>query len=261
MGDTYQQAAERLLSDHDEGRRFENFSSSLGIANVDDAYAVQARYVELLRTRHGDKAGYKVGATSKRIQEWVGIGEPIGGVMLRDRVMQSGAEVPVGNYGRAGVEFEIGVRMGRDVTAGNLPATVDELADAVEAVCPAFEIIDDRDAEYGDVDILSILADNSWNAGAVLGAFSTKWPDLAAIRGVAELNGAVVDEGHGRDVLGHPFEPLLWLARHLTASGSGLRAGDIVLTGSMVPTRFAQAGDRFDFSLDGLGSVSLAFSA
>src|SRR5690348_18075061 len=67
---------------------------------------------------------------------------------------------------------------------------------------------------------------------------STLFPYTTLFRsGVVKLNGAEVDSGHGRDVLGHPFGPLVWLAEHLAQTGEGLRAGDIVLTGSLVTTR------------------------
>ena len=98
-------------------------------------------------------------------------------------------------------------------------------------------------------------------AGIVLGEFRETWPDLAAIEGVVAVNGVEVDRGFGRDVLGHPFEPLIWLARHLAERGEALRTGEIVMTGSLVPTRFPAAGDSLRFSLAGLGAVEMAVTA
>jgi 2-keto-4-pentenoate hydratase len=67
----------------------------------------------------------------------------------------------------------------------------------------------------------------------------------------------VVGEGYGRDVLGHPLEALAWLANRLLASGRVLRRGHIVLTGSLVASKFPQPGDSVEFTVAGLGSVAL----
>ena len=133
-----------------------------------------------------------------------------------------------------------------------------EVAEAVEAVAPDYEVIDDRNSPY-PLDMLSLVADNAWNEGIVLGDWRTTWPDLASVRGVVELNGEVIDEGHGRDVLGHPFEPLRWLANHLSSRGETLHAGEIVSTGSLVTTRFPKAGEQYRFTVEGVGSVEIGF--
>jgi 2-keto-4-pentenoate hydratase len=106
--------------------------------------------------------------------------------------------------------------------------------------------------------MLSLVADNAWNEGIVLGEWRTSWPDLAAARGTLECDGERIDEGHGRDVLGHPFEPVRWLAQHLSARGEGLHAGELVSTGSLVTTRFPQAGERYRFTVEGVGAVEVA---
>src|SRR5690606_22353191 len=138
--------------------------------------------------------------------------------------------------GRLGVEFEIGVRLGQDLPAVAAPFDFATVAGAVAAVCPAVEVVDDRAADYQGLDMLSLVADNSWNAGIVLGRFTDSWGDLSSLVGVVHCNGSEVDRGTGGDVLGHPFNALTWLANHLARAGAGLRAGDIVATGTLVPT-------------------------
>jgi 2-keto-4-pentenoate hydratase len=78
---------------------------------------------------------------------------------------------------------------------------------------------------------------------------------------VLECNGKVIDEGKGSDVLGHPFEPLRWLANHLNAQGQALKAGEIVLTGSWVTTRFPKAGEHYRYTIEGVGSVEVGIGA
>jgi 2-keto-4-pentenoate hydratase len=251
-------AAEALMNEHRTGARFRPFASVFGIANVDDAYAVQREYVRLqMQNRATGVAGYKIGLTSKRMQEMCGIDSPIAGVVLEHRVHGSGASVSVSDYERIGLEFEIAVRIGRDLLLDEHQLTLEEVAAAVDAVCPAIEIVDDRNADYGGLDALSLIADNSWNAGIVLGEFVQRWPDLAAIEGVVSIDGVPVDRGSGRDVLGHPIHAVAWLAGHLAATGTGLRAGDVIMTGNLVTTKFPDRPCAYRFEAAGLGAIEL----
>ncbi len=252
-------AAEALVNEHRTGTRFQPFATAFGIVDVEDAYAVQREYVRLeMQARGVGIAGHKIGLTTKRMQEMCGIDSPIAGVVLKDRVHQSGASVSASAYGRAGLEFEIAVRLARDLVPAGRVLGPAEVAEAVDAVCPAFEIIDDRHADYGNLEILSLIADNAWNAGIVLGDFVRPWPDLAAIEGIVSADGKVVDRGFGRDVLGHPFHSVAWLAAHLARRGTKLRAGDIVMTGSLALTKFPDRTCTYRFDLSGLGAVEVS---
>jgi 2-keto-4-pentenoate hydratase len=255
------QAADALLRAQESKERFQPFAAAHAVASLADAYAVQDALVERLRRNGAKPVGYKVGLTSPRMQAMCRIDQPIAGVVLSGRVHSSGSSIKLADFVHVGLEFEVGIRMGRDLPPGKEPFNRADVARAVEAVCPAFELIEDRGADYKKLDVLELVAENSWNGGIVLGESRSAWPDLAAIGGVVELNGTRIDQGQGRDVLGHPFEPLAWLANHLGGRGGMLRAGDVVLTGSMAPTRFPKAGDCFRFTLAGLGSVAAVFAA
>lgn len=261
MTSSIDKAADLIASAHAKKQRFESFGPAHGIDDIATAYAVQDALLKRL-TRDGARpVGYKVGLTSARMQKMCGIDQPIGGVVLSGRVYQSGEPIPVSRFVHVGLEFEVGIRLARDLPRRAMPHTRAEITQAVDAVCPAYELIDDRGADYKKLDVRELVAENSWNGAIVLGEFRKTWPDLEAILGTVELDGAKIDEGHGRDVLGHPFEPLTWLANHLNARGSMLRQGDVVLTGSMAPTRFPKPGDRFRFTLEGLGTVAADFIA
>jgi 2-keto-4-pentenoate hydratase len=259
MGADAGKIAEMLMREHAGGVTFQPFAAASGIASADDAYAVQREYVRLLVQSHGTKpAGYKIGLTTPRMQAMCGIDSPVAGVVLKDRVHTSGAHIKTSAYGRAGLEFEIAVRLGKDlVPAGHTPAVAD-VAEAVDGVCPAIEIIDDRNSDYRKLDALSLIADNAWNGGIVLGEFTQSFPDLAATEAVVSEDGKVVDRGFGRDVLGHPFNSVAWLAMHLAAQGARLRAGDIVMTGSVVTTKFPDRFTQYHYELTGCGAVDLS---
>jgi 2-keto-4-pentenoate hydratase len=254
---SHAEVARQLFREHGAGQDFHTLGPEAGVVDLDNAYGIQRHFVELLRPKAGATIGYKIGLTSARMQKMCGIDQPIAGVVLANRVVGSGAILQGKRYGRVGLEFEVGVRLGRDLPAAGAPYDAERVGQAVDGVCAAVEVVDDRRADYKSLDVRSLVADNSWNAGAVLGEFKKDWPDLAAVSGVVMLNGIEVDRGHGRDVLGHPFIPLTWLANHLAATGEGLRAGDIVLTGSLVTTRFPQQSETYLYKLAGVGTVDL----
>ena len=251
-----ERAASTLMRDHAEKHDIIPFARDFGADDLAGAYAIQAAFVERMIATHGRRVGYKIGLTSLRMQKMCSIDHPVAGVVLEKRLYPSGARLALRSLVRLGIEFEICVRLGRALAPRERPYEMAEVADAVDAVCPAFEVIDDRNSAY-PLDLLSLVADNAWNEGIVMGEWRSTWPDLAAARGTVECNAQVIDEGHGRDVLGHPFEPLLWVANHLRARGESLRAGELVSTGSLVTTRFPKAGERYRFTVEGIGAVEL----
>ena len=256
------EVAEALMGEHRGDVTFRCFAASRGITSPAQAYAVQREYVRLQMASRGVAAvGYKVGLTSRRMQAMCGIDSPVAGVVLQDRVHSSGASVSASAYGRIGLEFEIAVRLGHDLRPDGGPLTLAEVAAAVDAVCPAIEIVDDRRADYRTLEALSLIADNSWNAGVVLGDFERSWPDLESAEGVVAVDGEVIDHGSGRDVLGHPFHSMAWLAIHLGGMGTALRAGDIVMTGNLVTTKFPDRPLAYRFAVNGLGAVELSIRA
>jgi 2-oxo-3-hexenedioate decarboxylase/2-keto-4-pentenoate hydratase len=154
----------------------------------------------------------------------------------------------------------VAVRLGRDLPASGAPYDRAAVAGAVEACAPAFELIEDRAVDYAGVDILACVAENSWNAGIVLGAEVEDWSalDLAAARSALTINDAAMGEGRGGDVMGHPLEPLAWLANALSQRGLGLERGMVVMTGSIITTKFLNPGDRARMTVDGLGAAELS---
>jgi 2-keto-4-pentenoate hydratase len=250
-------AAETLLAAHKANVQFKTLGSPDRPAAVADAYDIQQRFVTLLRGQHGDAVGYKVGLTSAAMQTFCGIDHPIAGVVLARRVVQSGATVRRADYGRLGLEFEIAVRLKSDVPVTGMPFTAEAIAPHIGGVCAAIEIVDDRSADYASLDVLSLVADNSWNAGIVLSEFVTKWPDLAAVPGRATKDRVAIGEGHGRDILGHPFNSVAWLATQLASRGAGLKAGEVVMTGAVMKTVFPEADASYRFELEGIGFVEV----
>ena len=227
-----------------------------------EGYRVQRALHDLLLPQTGGLAGYKIGCTSAVMQQYLDIPHPCSGGVFAKGVHDSGARLKASNYVRVGVECEIAVRLARNLAPGEAPFTAEWVAEAIEAYHPAIEIVDDRYVKWETTGAPTLVADDFFAAGCVLGKAVTRTtaPDLLHVAGRAVVNGKEAGRGTGADVLGHPHNALAWLANHLAAEGKGLHAGQIVLTGSLVKTVWLNAGDSVVMELEGLGTVEATFT-
>jgi 2-keto-4-pentenoate hydratase len=257
----FKQAAQRLFEAHERGERFAPLPAELAPRTEEEAYAIQDAFVALRAAKLGAIAGYKIALSSAQMRRFVGVEHPQAGTMLESTLRRTPAIVRSADYGRLIVEFEIAVEMADDLPAADAPFSAARVAKAVGAVMPALELADDRNADYAELrkHPFELIADNTWNEGAVLGYPIKDWQaiDLAAIRGVAIINGRPVGEGRGADAMGHPFGAVAWIADHLAAHGRGLLRGNVVITGSLITSKHVTAGDLVRFTLEGLGDVEL----
>ena len=234
------------------------------IAPWDEAegYLIQRAVHDLLLPYEGGLVGYKIGCTSKVMQQYLGIPHPCSGGVFARGVHDSGASLRSGDFVRVGVECEIAVRLKRDLSPSEGPFTTEWVTDAIAAYYPAIEIVDDRYVQWQTLGAPTLIADDFFAAACVLGAplARSAAPDLFEMVGRAIVNGAETGWGTGADVLGHPHHALAWLANHLAAEGRGLHAGQIVLTGSLVKTIWLNAGDRVTMELEGLGRAEAEFT-
>jgi 2-keto-4-pentenoate hydratase len=256
-----QRAARRLYEAHERRERFAALPAELAPRNPEEAYAIQDSFVALRAEKRGAIAGYKIALSSAEMQRFVGVDAPQAGVMLGSTLRRTPARVRAADYVHLIVEFEIAVELGADLPAADAPYTAEKVRPFVRAVMPAIELADDRNADYAQLPKhpLELIADNGWNEGALLGTPIYRWReiDLAAVRGVATINGDVVGEGIGAAAMGHPLEAVAWIANHLAAHSRGLVFRDVVITGSMITTKEARAGDLVRFSVERLGDVEL----
>ncbi len=257
----FERAARWLREAHLRRERFAPLPEDLAPRSVADAYAVQAAYVSLRHAEFGPVAGYKVAITSEAMRRMTGLADPVAGDMLEKTIHRGPARVRAADYTRLLVEFEIAVVIAEDLPAVDAPYTRESVARSVAAVMPALELADDRNADYALLAShpLTLIADNAWNEGAVLGDAVRDWQalDLAGLTGVVSVDGKRVGEGKGAHVMGHPFEPLAWLANNLAGRGLGLWRSDVVITGSIVASVFPRAGQTIRFDAGLLGSVVL----
>ena len=231
-------------------------------ASLDEAYAVQAVLNERLGVTHGAVCGRKIGCTTPVMQRYLEIAHPCAGGLYENRTYSAPATVKYTDHWRPGVECEIAVRLGQSLPTAAAPFDRAAVAASVEACMAAIEIVDDRYDDFRALDTPTLIADDFFSAGAVLGPPVVGWRavDLSAAGGTMAINGTPVGAGTGADVMGHPFEALTWLANHAAASGRPLRAGDVVLTGSVVETKWVEPGDTVNVAVEDLGEASVTFA-
>ena len=225
-------------------------------------YRIQDAVHDLLVADFGPQVGHKIGCTSAVMQQYLPTFRiPAPAACSRRVSTARGAVLRHGDFVRVGVECEIAVRLGRDLKPSRAPFTAGGVARAIEAYLPSIEIVDDRYIDWRRIGGPTLVADDFFAAGCVFGqpVPRSSAPDLLTLGGRALINGAEVGRGRGADVLGHPHKALAWLANHLVSSGKALRAGEIVLTGSLVQTVWLSANDTVKMDLSGLGMVSVDF--
>ena len=151
------------------------------------------------------------------------------------------------------IESEIALELGADLPASGAPWTREKVAPAVAGAMPAFELIEDRNADYTKTEAASLIVENCWNGGAVIGTASRSAAALVGIPGRLTIGGKSMGEGAAED----PYATLAWLANHLAERGRDLKAGMAVITGSLIPTVSIAAGQRAVFTVEGLGEVAM----
>ena len=256
-----QRAAGYIFGRHMSTELIDIMQQDFAPADMVEAYAMQDELVKLMSAGKGAIGGYKIGLTNPAVQQRIGVNEPCAGVVFAEDIVRSPATLASANYARPAAECEIAFTLGSDLPASLAPFSRESVSAAVESIASSFEIVDGRpsDAEDRRTLAMKLVATNVAQAGVVLGNQISDWReiDLASMRGVEFLNGAAVGEGLGSDVMGHPIEPLVWLANLLADRGQHLLAGQVIVTGSlMTPVDFT-AGDAVRFEADGLGDVEL----
>lgn len=223
-----------------------------------EGYAVQAALGDWFEGHgQGDIAGYKVGATTKVMQDILEVTEPAFGRVMTANILTSGAVVTPGADVITGLECEIAFRLGADLVA---PVTRHDVMACVEAVIPTIEIVQNRYGDYLSRGLGTLVADDFFHKACVFGSPIAYQPDmkLDEIAGRIIVNGETLHRGTGADVLGHPLEAIVWLANALAAQGGMLKAGQIISSGSITPVHWVDSYPcHARVELDGIGACEV----
>jgi 2-keto-4-pentenoate hydratase len=222
------------------------------------AYAIQA---ELLRRKLSDGAsvaGYKVGATNAGAQANFGLSQAVYGALLRHGQVLDGGSIESRDLIHPRLECEVAFRMATGLAG---PGVTPEAAlAAVAGAMAAFEIVDSRTVGWTGK-MPEMIADSAFTARYVVSEqlVPVSGLDLVGLGVTLLKNGEQVAQATGANVLGSPANALAWLANRMAAHGCALRAGEVVLAGSLTPLVSAAAGDSFEASFDHLGTVRVRF--
>lgn len=259
-----QTAAEDLYQAERTGRQCGLLSLRHPGMTLDDAYAVQAALVALKRAAGARVIGWKIGLTSRAMQQALNIDTPDSGVLLGDMLFSDGATIPAGRFIQPRIEAEIAFVMKAPLKGEGVRR--DDVLAATDYVAPSLEILDTRiqrvDPASGKARIITdTISDNAANAGIVLGqqchaidAFDLRW-----VGAIVTRDGVVEETGLGAGVLNDPVTGILWLVQRLARYGQGISAGEILLSGSFIRPVEAPPGSRFHADFGAFGCVALNF--
>lgn len=250
--------AEELYDALRDGRTVPPLIGRFPALTVDDAYQISLGALARRRQDGERVIGKKIGVTSKAVQDMLGVHQPDFG-FLTDRMWIDGdIDIAANTLIQPRAEAEIAFVLkdslnGPGVTAADVMAATDYIA-------PCFEIVDSRIRDW-KIGIVDTVADNASCGVFVIGAAraNPREHDLPALRVTVTKNGAPLSEGLGSAVQGDPAQAVAWLANTLGAYGVTLDAGDVILSGSLVPLEPAVPGDVFEMTLHGVGTCTARF--
>lgn len=226
---------------------------------INDAYAISLNLLAR-RTAEGERlVGKKIGVTSKVVQEMLGVHEPDFG-FLTDAMEVEGDVVDISRFAliQPRAEAEIAFILAKPLAGPGVDEA--QVLAATEVVAPCFEIVDSRIDDW-QIGIVDTVADNASSGVFVLGSgrVDPRGLDLARLRVTVNKNGEFLSEGVGAAVQGSPLIAVAWLANTLGRYGVTLDAGDIILSGSLVPLEPVVTGDVFAMEMAGVGSCTTRF--
>ncbi len=221
---------------------------------IDDAYWISRRLLERRLGSGETLIGKKIGVTSKAVQSMLDVHQPDFGYLTDKMRYPSGAEMPIGReLIQPRAEGEIAFILKRDLCGPGV--TPEDALAATEGVMPCFEIVDSRIRDW-KIRIQDTVADNASSGLFVLGEMvGAQGVDFVECRIIVEKNGQRLSEGKGSAALGSPLICVAWLANTLGSYGIPLKAGEVILSGSLVPLEPVKPGDQMKLTIEGIGGA------
>ncbi len=224
-----------------------------------DAYKVQFAVHDIVAASGDKVAGWKVALTLPQQYEPLKLSGPVFAAIYQSGIRQSGAAFEPGWPIKPGIEPELVARMAKDAPAGGTPYTADSIRPFVAALHCGMELVDNRYVDVGKMSGPARIADNVLQAACVIGTEVKDWQklDFPNLKGRSTLDDKEIGSGPGSAVMGSALISLAWLANKLNSHGKQLKAGDVVLTGSVHPPAFLSGPGVAKTEFVGLGSTSI----
>lgn len=230
--------------------------------NIEEGYYIQEAAHDILGRNHDLRSvGYKIGCTTPVMQQNLGINHPCAGRISNSTVFHSSAELAITDFVNVGVECEIGMVLSCDIRPGDGPFDSKNIVAAIGSVMAAVEIVDNRYQGGTSIGVPTLIADDFFGSGAVLGPSTCAWADidLSALTGRITVDGEVRDIGVSSSVMGNPLEALVWLVNLKSDCGETLNKGEIILTGSITLVQWIETACEVTAEIENLGIVRVKF--
>jgi len=257
------EAAKALFEADENRKQIGLLSLKYPKINMADSYAIQSLLIKNKVLAGRSVIGWKIGLTSKAMQNALNIDIPDSGVLLSDMVFENGSTIPTDRFIQPRIEAEIAFVMKSDLSG---KASRSDVLSATEYVCPSIEILDTRifrsDPKTGQTRIvLDTISDNASNAGVVLGneKHDPKDIDLRWVGAIVSKDDEVEETGLGAGVLNDPVMGISWLSERLAKYDEKIRKGDVVLSGSFIRPIECPTGTNILADFSDFGSVNLNF--
>ena len=244
-------AGEALIKARASSTRLDVAKHSAAPSSQTDAYAIQA----FVAAQLGAIGGWKVGAPSPK-------GQASFAPIARAGVCASGVSLRDGAVRMRGIEVELAYRLAIDLPHRTAPYEAQDVAAAIDAVLPIIEVVETRLSDRSAANGMWALADNLSHGELVFGEPISRWQalSLAEVAVSLHFDGAVVIERSCRNAGGHPFDLVVRLANLCGTHCGGLRAGQIVTTGSLMGLELAPVGAKVSAAIGDVGTVTVNFS-
>jgi 2-keto-4-pentenoate hydratase len=256
--DSAKAAAELLLKARADHRKLDRLPEDITPHSIADANLIQDALSELWGL---EVVGWKIGASTMQAMEMLGCDAPFPGRVFAPYLLETPAEVAASSVHKCAVEGEMAFRLAADLPPQDAQYRRADVETAVDAAMPAIELINDYWIDGLALGVEHLVADNGSNGGLILGNPIDDWrsQDLAEHYVTMAIDGEVKGEGRGKVVLGHPLNTLVWLANDLSARGIGLKAGQIITTGTITGLTFCQAGETAVADHGDFGKITVNF--
>lgn len=256
MSSTPQELARQLQQQFDQRELFSPLLVQGQPLSLAQAYGVQDQLVQLRMARYDTGlAGLKIALNAPAAWQKAGLTEPVYGQLLDSALLPSGTVLSMGDYTHMKFEFEVAVRIGGELSGAALDS-IESVADWIDAVAPAVEVLDDRCPDKSAPDAPTLVACNVNNTSVILGDWQAPVPDFNRHITIRS-HGSVIEEGNVGKIV-NPLESVYWLAKAMARQQRTIAAGAVIITGNLMTVRFPGAGDQFAFELEGLGSVDFS---
>ena len=250
-----EQIAQCMLDQHNLKQNFENLPETLMPKDFDEAYETQKIFQE--NSGRGSLGGFKIALASKVQQQLCGIDHPVAGGIFANEINSSPSTFELKNFHGLGLEFEIAATMSDDLKPEMGPFNSENIRKYIKSLSPAFELIIDRNANYSNINPLSMITDNAWCSGIVLGKELPDWKklNLDTIKSQLLWNDETPQNAMIKDA--NPLESLAWVSNLLASLGRTIPKHSVIITGSVIKTRAPNKGDHIIYKVEDLSEVEI----